>query len=222
MEIPYQVEHRNVKYPRLEFKGLKLLVILPPQIKEPSEIVEKRKNWIERKWSIIQEALKQAGSPDGFMIFGEVYKIENTAADKPTIDHAQKQIRLNHENPKHQKIIQEQLKNLLKQKIQPIIAEYSKNLGLHPKKTIIKRQQTKWGSCSNKGNITLNLKLICLPEQMIKYIIYHELVHLKIKRHSQAFWEKISQEFPDYKQKEKKLLESWFSTELLFQNLTKK
>jgi len=221
MEIPYKIEHRNVKYPRLEFKGLQLLVILPPKIREPSEIIQKRKTWIEKKWSIIQQAIKQAGNPKGFMILGHPYTIEHAVTDKPSIDHTQKRIKLNPENPKHYEAILQELKSLLKQKIQPIIEEYAKKLGFTPNMTLIKRQQTKWGSCSNKRNITLNLKLICLPEQTIRYIIYHEINHLKHKRHNQAFWQKISQEFPDYKQQEKKLLEYWFYTELLFQNLTK-
>ncbi|MEM2507244.1 MAG: SprT family zinc-dependent metalloprotease [Nitrososphaeria archaeon] len=222
MEIPYRIEHRNVKYPRLEFKGLKLLVILPPGITEPSEIIRKRKTWIEKKWNVIQEAIKQAGTPkDGFMIFGEPYSIEYVKTDNPTMDHVQKRIKLDPENPKQQKLILKELKTLLKQKIQPIIEEYAKKIGFRPNKAFIKRQQTKWGSCSIKRNITLNLKLVCLPEQTIKYIIYHELAHLKHKRHDEAFWQIISQEFPDYKQQEKKLLEFWFHTEMLFQNLSK-
>jgi len=221
MEIPYKVEHRKVKYPRLEFKGLKLLVILPPEIKEPSKIIEKRKTWIQKKWNVIQEVIKRAGTPRDFMIFGETYRIENTTAEKPTINHNEKKIHLNHENHSHPRIILNQLKKLLKVKVKPIVEEYASKLGFKPNKILIKRQQTKWGSCSGRKNITLNLKLVCLPEQTIRYIIIHELTHLKHRRHNQTFWQKISQEFPNYKEQEQKLLEYWFTTELLFQNLIK-
>lgn len=220
MEIPYKIEHRNVKYPRLEFKGLQLLIILPQEIADPSEIIQKRKKWIEKKWNIIQEAIKQASTLKDFMIFGEPYSVEHTETHKPTIDHLQKRIKLDPKNPKHQQLLIKKLKSLLKHKILPIIEDYAKKLGIKPNKILIKRQQTKWGSCSSKRNITLNLKLVCLPEQTIKYIIYHEMTHLKHKRHNQAFWQTISQEFPDYKQHEKKLLGYWFHTEILLKNLT--
>jgi predicted metal-dependent hydrolase len=102
-----------------------------------------------------------------------------------------------------------------------VIEEYAIELGFKPNKIFVKRQKTKWGSCSNKKNITLNLKLVCLPEQTLKYIIFHEITHLKYKRHNQIFWQTISQKFPNYKEQERKLLEYWFTTELLFQNIIK-
>jgi len=220
MEIPYKIEYRKVKYPRLEFKGLELLIILPPEIKEPSKIIEKRKAWIQRKWNIIQEAIKKAGMPKDFMIFGETYLIEKTKTiEKPIISLTEKKIYLDRENLKHSNLILNQLKKLLKMKVKSIIAEYTSKYGLQINKILIKRQQTKWGSCSGKKNITLNLKLVCLPDQILRYIIFHELTHLKHKRHNQAFWQAISQEYPNYKEYEQKLLEYWFITEMLFKNL---
>jgi predicted metal-dependent hydrolase len=67
---------------------------------------------------------------------------------------------------------------------------------------MIRRQQTKWGSCSDKKNISLNLKLVCLLDEVIKYVIFHEMIHLKYRRHNQIFWQVISQEFPSYKEQE--------------------
>jgi hypothetical protein len=219
MEISYKVEHRNVKYPRLEFKGLTLLVVLPREIESATEILEKRKPWIQKKWTIIQESLKNVSTPHGFMIFGEPFTIENTYTQKPIIDTLQRKIQTQIGNPEHQKIIKQQLKNLLEQKLRTIIKEYSKKTGLKPDKLIINQQKTKWGSCSNKKNISFNLKLVCLPNEIIKYVVFHEMLHLKEKKHSFSFWQKIGKEFPDYKGFEKKLLEYWFYTEILFLNL---
>ncbi len=221
MEIPYVVVHRRVKYPRLEFRGPQLLIVLPPDMKDPSEIIERRKAWIQRKWSIIQEAVKRSKASEGFMIFGETYAIENTKTEELRIDHDGKKIYLNCEDRKHRQILLNQLQSILKLKVEQIVEEYASKFGLKPNKILIRRQRTKWGSCSGRKNITLNLKLVCLPEEMIRYIVFHELTHLKYKRHNQAFWQAISQEFPNYKEVEQKLLEHWFTTELLFQNLTK-
>ena len=223
MEIPYKIEHRNVKYPRLEFKDLQLLIILPHHIKDPTEIIARRKAWIERKWSQIQEAIENSANIDGFMIFGEKYTIEkiNDDIEKPIIDHEQKKIILNPENPKHQEQIIRQLKRLLKNRVKKIIDEYSAKTSFKPERITIRRQKTKWGSCSGSGEISLNLKLVCLPEEIIKYIVHHEATHLKHRKHNKAFWQAVSQQHPDYKQIEKELLKQWFKTEKMLQNLTK-
>ncbi len=55
-------------------------------------------------------------------------------------------------------------------------------------KSSIRNQKTKWGSCSAKNNISLNINLVRLPDQLRDYIILHELVHTRIKNHSKKFW----------------------------------
>ena len=219
VEIKYKIEHRDVKYPRLEFKTTTLLVILPREMQDATEILEKRKSWIQKKWKTIQEAIKNATISQDFMIFGEPFKIENTITENPNINFKERKIQLNVKNPKHQKIIKHKLKKLLLQKITPLIKEYSEKIGAKPNKITIRQQKTKWGSCSRKRNLSFNLKLICLPEKLIKYIVYHETLHLKNRKHNSLFWEKIKEEFPNYKDLEKKLLEGWFTTEILSQKL---
>lgn len=219
MDVPYRVEHRNVKHPRLEFRNMQLLIILPYHLKDPSEIVERRRVWIERKWSQIQEAINNSNGVEGFIIFGEKYTLENKDVPKPLIDLEKRRITLNQENPTHRKLIIDHLKRLLKRKLLEIVGEYTEKTGFKPSRIVIRQQKTKWGSCSSKGTISLNLKLICLPIEIIKYIIYHELVHLKHRRHDKAFWRELSREYPDYRCIEKRLLEHWFVTEKLFQNL---
>ena len=67
--------------------------------------------------------------------------------------------------------------------------------GLHGfsfNRIFIRNQATLWGSCSAKNNINLNLKLTCLPQQYLDYVILHELVHTRIKNHSGKFWTELS------------------------------
>ena len=55
-------------------------------------------------------------------------------------------------------------------------------------RVFIRNQRTRWGSCSSKNNINLNIKLAKLPDELINYVILHELIHTHKKDHSKAFW----------------------------------
>ena len=63
--------------------------------------------------------------------------------------------------------------------------------GFHYNRVVIRNQKTRWGSCSSKNNISLNMKLVKLPDDMIDYVILHELVHTCQKNHSKAFWSEL-------------------------------
>ena len=72
-------------------------------------------------------------------------------------------------------------------------------------KLSIRNQKTRWGSCSAENNISLNSKIINLPEELIEYILMHELVHTKIKNHSKEFWDTLDLYIPSPKNLDKKL-----------------
>ena len=71
-------------------------------------------------------------------------------------------------------------------------------LGLPYRQLRIKNQKTRWGSCSAKRNINLNLRLMMTPDAAIDYVIIHELCHLRHLNHSPAFWRLVGSRCPDY------------------------
>ncbi|MFC1967921.1 M48 family metallopeptidase [Chloroflexota bacterium] len=66
-------------------------------------------------------------------------------------------------------------------------------------KVSFRNQKTRWGSCSRKNNISLNMKIICLPEELMDYIILHELLHTRVKNHSTDFWTELNRLVADGK-----------------------
>jgi len=74
-------------------------------------------------------------------------------------------------------------------------------IGLTPSKIVVKPLKNRWGSLTEKGVITLNSNLLKAPKDVIDYIIIHELCHLKIKGHSQNFWNFVAKYEPNYPEK---------------------
>jgi predicted metal-dependent hydrolase len=91
----------------------------------------------------------------------------------------------------------EKAKSVFKHKVE----EYSKKLGVKVEVIVIKRLKDRWGSMTKEGSINLNVNLLKAPEDIIGYIILHELCHLKIKEHSHHFWDLIYKFIPNYKDK---------------------
>lgn len=63
----------------------------------------------------------------------------------------------------------------------------------------IRNQKTRWGSCSKRGNLNFNYKILFLEEPFADYIVVHELCHLQELNHSQRFWNLVAQVFPNHK-----------------------
>jgi predicted metal-dependent hydrolase len=79
--------------------------------------------------------------------------------------------------------------------------------GFSYNKVFIRNQKTRWGSCSAKNNISLNVKLLLLPEDLQDYVILHELVHTQVKNHSSKFWAELDKYVGDAKGCQSKLNE---------------
>lgn len=86
----------------------------------------------------------------------------------------------------------------------------SHDMGLKINKITLRKMKTRWGSCSSLGNISINMRLKYLPESLIKYVVHHEVCHLKIRKHNKQYWSLVSSEYPDYKKYEDELSIYWF------------
>ncbi|MFT6331720.1 MAG: putative metal-dependent hydrolase [Lentimonas sp.] len=72
-------------------------------------------------------------------------------------------------------------------------------------KVAIRQQKSIWGSCSTKNNISLNLSLVFLRDELIDYVILHELAHTKVKNHSPSFWKEVARLMPEFKRLDREL-----------------
>jgi predicted metal-dependent hydrolase len=76
-------------------------------------------------------------------------------------------------------------------------------------KVFVRRQKTRWGSCSHQNNINLNINLVRLPAVLIDYTLLHELVHTRVKNHSAEFWAELGRYIPTPKQLDREMNAYW-------------
>ena len=69
----------------------------------------------------------------------------------------------------------------------------------------IRDQKTRWGSCSSRGNLNFNWRLLLMPERVMDYVIVHELAHRREMNHSAAFWQIVETYLPDYRERRQRL-----------------
>lgn len=84
-------------------------------------------------------------------------------------------------------------------------ASWSAFMNVDYGKITIRDQATRWGSCSASGNLNFNWRLVLLPEELADYVVVHELAHRIQMNHSNAFWEIVERELPDYRLRRREL-----------------
>jgi predicted metal-dependent hydrolase len=78
-----------------------------------------------------------------------------------------------------------------KRKLKTRLGTLAKRHDFTYNRVFIRNQRTRWGSCSVQNNISLNIRLVLLPEQLMDYVILHELTHTRVKNHSAVFWREL-------------------------------
>jgi len=81
-------------------------------------------------------------------------------------------------------------------------AELAASVGLEVKRVTVRDQRSRWGSCSSRGTLSLNWRLVQTPDFVRDYIIYHELMHLKEMNHSERFWARVEEVCPVWREAE--------------------
>jgi len=83
------------------------------------------------------------------------------------------------------------------------VGELAAQHGLTVRRVAVRDQRSRWGSCSARGVVSLNWRLVQTPEFVRDYIIVHELMHLREMNHSSRFWKLVAEAFPQMEEAEK-------------------
>jgi len=100
------------------------------------------------------------------------------------------------------------LKNYARWYLHHRTMELASVIGDIPARISVRRQTSKWGSCTAKRSISLNMLLVCLPRETCDYVLIHELAHLREMNHSRRFWKRVEHACPDFREQRGKLREA--------------
>ena len=91
----------------------------------------------------------------------------------------------------------------------PQLAALAESLGVRYQRVQIRRQRTRWGSCSARGTISLNCCLLFHRPEVVRYLLAHELAHLTHMNHSRQFWELVERYEPQWRALDQELVRGW-------------
>ncbi|MCO6041006.1 M48 family metallopeptidase [Thermococcus alcaliphilus] len=193
-KIQYEVSVRRVRYVRIYIAPEGKLYIVSPT-RRVERFLKEKEDWILSKL----EKIERAKNIQGFPYLGKFYPFKDGKifTDNKVLDVSDK------------RKLEKTLKNELRTLLVSLVEERAASLGVKPKRIFIRKQRTRWGSCSPKGNLSFNLAMLALPPELIDYLVTHEVTHLIEMNHSKRFWTLVEEFHPDWRKKRKELKDWW-------------
>ena len=215
--IAFEVRYRNRKTLMIRIEPLeKILVDSPAGLSEDyiKEKVKSKGKWIIKKLLSFKEtgyipSSKEFKDGENFLYLGRNYSL-NIIMDpniiRPKVSLSADQISVISPS-KDFKTLKTAIKKWYKKEAEKNILKkieyYKTQLKANPGEIKVKEQKRRWGSCTSKGKIYFNWRIIMAPVSVLDYIIVHEMSHLIQANHSPKFWKLVESIIPDYKDKKK-------------------
>jgi hypothetical protein len=189
---------------RMQANGSARLVIPPRGSRaEALRFLERSEAWLLRQRARWQ-ARSQARLPwtDGarFLFRGEEVLLRVETGDAGVIlRFADQALRLTHARPDYRAAVHDYLGRLAVRELPPRTLELAREHAIQINRVTVRAQKTRWGSCSARGTISLNWRIIHAPLGVRDYLIIHELMHRRQMNHSARYWKLVAEAFPDYR-----------------------
>jgi predicted metal-dependent hydrolase len=186
-------------------------LVLPKGVSpdDGAAFLQEKKAWIQRHWHLIEKkrasAVQAVPNKLALQALGENWHYEIIEASPlyyVRVSHNDQERRFCLGRDNDPKLAYQQLQSWLKERaynhFKAGLDACSKATGLAYQRLQIRNQKGCWGSCSSKGTISLNLKLLFLPPSAVQYVMIHELCHTRHANHSKRFWALVAKFVPDY------------------------
>lgn len=155
----------------------------------------------KKRFVVLQQHPVFAFKPSiSICVLGETFFLEHSLSAKNQVEENDGKIVFTGDLDAFNQNVRLWLYEYAKQKAYELSHNYAKSLGVDFNKILIKDMKTRWGSCSSKGNISYNWRLVFAPINVFKYLCAHEVAHLVHPHHQPAFWKAVEMLHPTYKQ----------------------
>ena len=194
MIAPLTILRRPVKHARLRVREDSSVQLIVPRGFEQElidSLLAKKANWIARHQEFFRNRVadRRTLGANEILLNGEVFRFVRIPEfrQKVVVDEGAKEIRTGRDFERKTELNRWYRIYAHAQLSQRLLA-LSVLHRLPFKRSFIRSQRTRWGTCSTKGNISLNWRLILAPKYVAEYVVLHELIHTKVLNHSQRFW----------------------------------
>lgn len=208
--IPYRIIRSKRKTLSIEItlQG-EVLVRIPmgSKMEDVQRLVESKGSWIQKKRAemLSKKQVEEKRYEDGTTLYylGDAIqlKIERQNKNTMSIQVIDKQMLLRLPesfNGSIKPILEEWYYKEAAKEIGVRVSKYATRIGVCYQRITLKDQKTRWGSCSSRGNLNFNYRLIMAPPEVIDYVVVHELCHLLHMNHSSLFWGAVEAVMPNY------------------------
>lgn len=214
-EVSYVIKrHPRAKHMRLKvspFDGV--VVTMPlrlPRYLNPDKFVLDNGEWVLNK--LRETGYRLSVNDDGQLRAGKqiLYRgkrhrivVERLAVSRPQVVQSDERHTISIYLPRGEEfnvnqVLKAWLRSKASERIKSVTQEEARAIGVRPKRVSVREQKTKWGSCTAEGNISFNWRLILFPPRILRYVVVHELCHLRHFNHSPRFWRLVEQHSPEY------------------------
>ncbi|HTA30233.1 MAG TPA: SprT family zinc-dependent metalloprotease [Candidatus Cybelea sp.] len=167
------------------------------------EFVSSRKSWLEKQWRILESrrAPPQVLRPGmAILLHGRPVVLElRRSREEWELRFGSERALVANPAGNLRPALENHLRNAARVQLARRVRELAQTHFSTIKHIVIRNQKSRWGSCSCNGTISLNWRLIQLPDPVRDYIIIHELMHLRELNHSPRFWREVEKACPDYR-----------------------
>lgn len=216
--IPYRMETSNRKTISIRVNHEGIIVRAPKTLSKGKieALVETKANWIAAKYHEMQAAKPLIQPPDyregsKFLYRGGVLALTYREGNRYGVKAGEGKVWIEQDQLNValtdfsigaiQNVLEQWYRHEARQRLEERVYYFSNryDFGKRVNRIFIKDQKSRWGSCSSKCNLNFNYRLIMAPDEVLDYVVVHELCHLKHMNHSTDFWNTVGEIMPNYK-----------------------
>jgi predicted metal-dependent hydrolase len=220
--VRYEVQRsEDATEPRIDVDIYGVRVVLPADAEvDPGDLLRDNAEWVLAKTAKYEqyraEAPRRSFEPgEAFPYLGEDHEIVVERRSASAVTDESFRLAAHHvDQTSVRRALETLYRRLARAQFEERADHFASEMGVAYEGIELRNQRTRWGSCSTTGTLSLNWRLVMAPEDIVDYVVVHELAHLVEANHSRQFWQLVETQLPDYQRRADWLDEN--SAQLIF------